>query len=162
MNLSNRLRVLRIKKGLSQEDLAANINEKTGADLKRNTISNYENGVSNPDYNTLRALIEILDTTANYLLNISPFAHITEGDTTSVANEDSAFYQTNQQAFIFDSMKRFSEIKGSISHADITKKQLKEYLEEMLDLNEELAKKVMDLYERNIKAIDFINSQVKT
>jgi len=59
-----RLKELREEKGLSQEQLAKEI------DFKPNTISNWERGTREPDFNTIEKLCKIFDVTAGYLLGI--------------------------------------------------------------------------------------------
>ena len=49
MDFGKRLKESRVKRGLSQEELAYQVNQKTNGSIKRNTISNYENDVSHPD-----------------------------------------------------------------------------------------------------------------
>jgi len=57
-----RLRLLREEKGLTQDNIALHLN--TG----RNTISRYENGEREPDYDTVKKLADYFDTTVDYLL----------------------------------------------------------------------------------------------
>ena len=52
---SNNLKFLRSKEGLKQGDLAKKLNVKT------NTVSNYENGISQPDFKILEKIVEIFD-----------------------------------------------------------------------------------------------------
>ena len=71
-------------------------------------------------------------------------------------------YKSSQQEEVFSIIKRNQEIRSLLKDDKITDQQdLNELLKEMLDLNEKLSIKVMDLYEKNIKAIDFINNQTK-
>lgn len=60
--LGERIRQLRLKKGLTQQKLAEMLNT-TNA-----TISNYETGASTPDYETLIKLSDIFNVTTDYLL----------------------------------------------------------------------------------------------
>ena len=62
MGLSANLKEARLKKGLTQEDLA-NLIGKT-----KNVISNWERGDNKPDADTLFFLCDILDVDANFLL----------------------------------------------------------------------------------------------
>jgi len=52
---SNNLKFLRSTRGLKQSDLARKLSVKT------NTISNYENGVSEPDFKILDSIINMFD-----------------------------------------------------------------------------------------------------
>lgn len=59
---SNNLKFLRSSKGLRQNELAAHLHVKT------NTISNYENGISEPDFKTLDEIVKLFDITSSDLL----------------------------------------------------------------------------------------------
>lgn len=75
MGFSHNLKVARKAMNLTQRELAGKL------DVKHNTISNWEHGVSGPDVETLNSLCKILDVSADYLfrgeavlsLNSSPF-----------------------------------------------------------------------------------------
>lgn len=62
MTFSEILKKLRVKAKLSQEELAVKI------DVKRNTVSDYENDVSKPHYETLVKICDILKTDPNTLM----------------------------------------------------------------------------------------------
>ena len=66
--LQNNLKALRMKKGLSQGELAIRLN------VVRQTVSKWEKGVSVPDAETLIKLADLLDTSVNDLLgsNVVP------------------------------------------------------------------------------------------
>ncbi len=57
-----RLKELRIERGLSQIDLALELN------MNQNTISRYENGVREADYQTLVAIADYFEVSVDYLL----------------------------------------------------------------------------------------------
>lgn len=59
---SSNLKYLRSAKGLKQNELAGMI------DVKTNTISNYENGISEPDFKILDLLVEAFDVRSSDLL----------------------------------------------------------------------------------------------
>ena len=61
-SLGKRLRAARERKKLKQTE----VKEKTGINNK--TLSGYENGVSEPDAETLRILANLYDVTTDYLL----------------------------------------------------------------------------------------------
>ncbi|MBX2969443.1 MAG: helix-turn-helix transcriptional regulator [Cyclobacteriaceae bacterium] len=65
-----RLRAIREHNNLSQKALVDAINKTLGLNLRRNTVSNYENGISYPSIEVLRAIVTILDTSTDYLLAI--------------------------------------------------------------------------------------------
>lgn len=58
----NNLKTLRMKKGLSQGELAVRLN------VVRQTVSKWEKGISVPDAETLIKLADILDSSVNDLL----------------------------------------------------------------------------------------------
>ncbi|MCY8251587.1 helix-turn-helix transcriptional regulator [Bacillus inaquosorum] len=60
--LSKRLKLIRKRRGLTQDGLANKVKTTKG------TISNYENGHSTPSNEMLRDLADALDTTTDYLL----------------------------------------------------------------------------------------------
>lgn len=60
--LSNRLKQLRAEKNIKQDDLAEYLN------VKRQTYSAYERGVSIPDANTLKAIATFFNVSTDYLL----------------------------------------------------------------------------------------------
>ncbi len=62
MSLGEIIAEKRLDKGLSQEDLGKML------DLSRSSISNYETDTHSPDIDTLRKMADILDTSADYLL----------------------------------------------------------------------------------------------
>ena len=76
--LSENLRLLRKKRGLSQEDLAVRLN------VVRQTVSKWEKGTSVPDAEMLTKIADILEATVSELLG----AHIeNEGNQDRLANE---------------------------------------------------------------------------
>ncbi|MEM6358876.1 MAG: helix-turn-helix domain-containing protein [Bacteroidota bacterium] len=148
MDFGKRLKESRVKRGLSQEELAYQVNQKTNGSIKRNTISNYENDVSHPDYDTLRALGEILEISIDNLLNLRP------EDYKSIAAESMAVYATNKT--LANAEKRVAKISDAAeSVAD--KEGLSELLNESVKLNKELIDHAKNLYIKNKQAIEFIN-----
>ncbi len=61
-NLSHNIKTLRKAKGLTQEELASQLH------VTRQAVSSWERGNSCPDFDTLKALAEILDATPEQLL----------------------------------------------------------------------------------------------
>ena len=61
-NIAYNIRTLRKAKGLTQEELAAQLH------VTRQAVSSWERGGSCPDFDTLKALSEILDATPEQLL----------------------------------------------------------------------------------------------
>jgi len=69
-----RLRALRAKKGISQRELARQLN------LLPQTYSNYENGTREPSHETVVALADYFNVTTDYLLGRVDKLGETEGD----------------------------------------------------------------------------------
>ena len=61
-NFSKRLRELRLEKGLTQKELAKEL------DMTQVTISYWESGEREPSINYIRALADYFDVTTDYLL----------------------------------------------------------------------------------------------
>ena len=59
-----RLKELRSEKGLSQTELAKELN------VSQRSISSWETGFRQPDFETLRLIAEYFDVTTDYLLGI--------------------------------------------------------------------------------------------
>ena len=71
MPFAENLQKARKNKGLSQDDLVENLNKLAGTDFKRPTISNYENGVSQPGLDLLPVFAKILDVGVEELLGVA-------------------------------------------------------------------------------------------
>jgi transcriptional regulator with XRE-family HTH domain len=64
-----KLKSAREIKKFSQQELADLVNDVLKTSLKRNSISNYENGVSYPSIEVIRAIVDILDVSSDYLIS---------------------------------------------------------------------------------------------
>ncbi|GAA5344443.1 helix-turn-helix domain-containing protein [Planifilum fimeticola] len=62
MNFPSRLRALRLKHKMTQEQLGKKIN------VTKVSISGYENGTRTPDLETLQKIADVFDVTVDYLL----------------------------------------------------------------------------------------------
>lgn len=63
--IKNRIKELRVKKGLTQKQLAQLVNKfVTG-------LASWEQGLSEPSVNDIRALCEIFEVSADYLLGLT-------------------------------------------------------------------------------------------
>lgn len=76
MKFSNRFKELRTEKGLTQEDLSKKL------ELAKSTISMYENGNREPDFEVLEKIADFFNVDINYLLGTSNIrnAHAIIGD----------------------------------------------------------------------------------
>lgn len=66
MAFKDRLKEVRVLRGLKQRDLAEKIGGITG-----NTISNYEKGVSSPSVDIMKKIFDVLEVTPNYMFQDS-------------------------------------------------------------------------------------------
>lgn len=66
MAFKDRLKEVRMLRGLKQKELAEKIGGITG-----NTISNYEKGVSSPSVDIMKKIFDILEVTPNYMFQDS-------------------------------------------------------------------------------------------
>jgi len=64
IKFKERLKELRVEKELSQIQLAKSI------DVSQRSISSWETGFRQPDYDTLEKLVKFFNVTADYLLGI--------------------------------------------------------------------------------------------
>jgi len=67
---------LRLKRGLSQEELAEKINARFGTSLNKGMISKWENGIGDPRLETARHLAVFFGVSLDYLLGIEPPATV--------------------------------------------------------------------------------------
>ncbi|CDQ41470.1 XRE family transcriptional regulator [Virgibacillus sp. CM-4] len=72
--LGKRMRHLRERENLSQLQLAKKLN------IPNQSISNYERGFRNPDYETLNKIADFFEVTTDYLLGRSDQPHMTEDE----------------------------------------------------------------------------------
>ncbi len=70
MSIGDNIRSARINKRLTQSELASLL-QKNGIDIGNTTISNWENGTSKPDPDTIEEICKILDVDGNYILGFS-------------------------------------------------------------------------------------------
>lgn len=70
MSVGDNIRAARINSGLNQKELAEKLNEK-GIDVGNTTISNWENGTSKPNPDTIEAICNILGIDGNFILGFN-------------------------------------------------------------------------------------------
>lgn len=82
--IGERIKEMRRANGLTQKELGEKLN------LLNSTISNYENGRSSPDVNTLYALSSVLNCSVDYLLGKTDAVHevVSEDGRDAVDNEE--------------------------------------------------------------------------
>ena len=148
MDFGKRLKESRIKTGLSQEELAYLINEQTKGSVRRNTISNYENNVSRPDYETLVAIAQILETSLDFMLEAQVI------DLKSFVAESQAEYSSSKT--LTEAKQAILNIEKALESAN-GKVALSKLLDKSLNLNKHLLDHSGKLYQKNKQAIEFIN-----
>ena len=72
MEFKDRLRAARLKKGLTQDQLATKLG------VAKSTLTGYEKGNREPDVFKIKSLVKILDVDADYLLGLKDDNSVTE------------------------------------------------------------------------------------
>lgn len=80
-NFNKILKDLRNKKGLSQFQLAKKIN------VAQNTVSNWEKGIREPDWEMMGVIANFFGVTVDYLLGRTETKNLTSADETDEVNE---------------------------------------------------------------------------
>ncbi len=62
------IRELRLKKGLSQEELAEGLNHRFGSSVNKGMVSKWENEISEPRLDAVRQLAEFFHVSVDYLI----------------------------------------------------------------------------------------------
>ncbi len=65
--LAEKLKELRIEKGLSQREVSSALG------MTRNAFTNYENGYREPSLDNLKTICQFFDVSADYLLGLKDF-----------------------------------------------------------------------------------------
>ena len=65
--LAEKLKELRIEKGLSQREVSSALG------MSRNAFTNYENGYREPSLDNLKKICQFFDVSADYLLGLKDF-----------------------------------------------------------------------------------------
>ncbi len=117
MSVGDNIRTARINSGLNQKELAEKLKEK-GIDIGNTTISNWENGTSKPDPDTIEKLCKILSVDGNYILGFEK-------------HENSEI--SNKRAILFNKIKDLPEDKQQII-LNVTESIIKE-IDKELDKN---------------------------
>ncbi|MFW5433734.1 helix-turn-helix domain-containing protein [Paenibacillus apiarius] len=65
------IKELRVKQGLSQDDLAEKLNSKFGSSINKGMISKWENGLGDPRLETVRHLSMLFNVSLDHLLGLA-------------------------------------------------------------------------------------------
>ena len=95
LQLYKKLKELREKNNLTQDDVAQELN------ISRQTVSNWETGKSLPDLNTTICLCKFYDISINELLDIDSSKNTLDADTTSVEDITPAT-ENNSYSFVLN------------------------------------------------------------
>ncbi len=115
-SLGDRIKILREKKSLTQKDLA------TMAGLTIAQLSRYETNDRKPDPESLRSIVDALDTNADYLLgrNEDPSPSYEKGMSMSFYGGPDA-YTTDEIAMMEAALKAYREQKKKLLDGNIEK-----------------------------------------
>lgn len=114
MTFKNRIKQLRVERGLTQDDLAKILN------YGRTAISNYESGRSEPSYTDLKKIADFFNVSIDYLLFRSNIRNPYK-ETPETVEDDNV---TQKQ--VYEAIKQVLIEKGVIHEGDeITEQQIK-------------------------------------
>lgn len=139
------LKQLRRGKGLSQTVLANQINELTGAKLRHNVISNYENGVTLPSLSLVPTIASLLNTTTDFLLD-GKKEELAESEAVRFSKEERI--DKLKQSYL--DLEPFLRVQR-INVEDTGRKKLETVVTEQYDLIDKLLKEVTRLKDDNIE-----------
>ncbi|MFP3393349.1 helix-turn-helix domain-containing protein [Brevibacillus sp. SIMBA_040] len=117
--LSQRLRIARKAKGLTQEELAEHVCTTKG------TISNYENNHSTPPNDMLRQLADILEVTTDWLLGRTNDVTANTAATASLAKEQRSLDDLLQEKI--DDPDDYYFLDGYLEASEDEKKEIRRY-----------------------------------
>lgn len=117
--LSQRLRIARKAKGLTQEELAEHVCTTKG------TISNYENNHSTPPNDMLRQLADILEVTTDWLLGRTNDVTSNAAATASLAKEQRSLDELLQEKI--DDPDDYYFLDGYLEASEEEKKEIRRY-----------------------------------
>lgn len=126
--LSRNLEFLRKRDGLKQAELA----QKLG--VKANTISNYEKGVSQPDYNTLYNILTIFKIDADTLL----YKDASEQEISNILNISSTQENASVIDRLFDKLElKEAKVEAQAEHIGILKQTILTLEEKIMGLHQD-------------------------
>jgi len=181
LTFSKKLRELRKKKRLSQDELVGLISERTGKNFGRSTISNYENDVSAPGLDVIPHLAKILDVSIDELLNENPVSdHQTLIDKSDLDStypeyvkqgadkvyEDAINYGYQQDEMIISIREKLEAMEHVASNGN--ENDTREQLLNAIDLLKDLAHryhdqthKLVDAYQRSNRLAELLKAPFK-
>jgi len=117
--LSQRLRIARKAKGLTQEELAEHVCTTKG------TISNYENNHSTPPNDMLRQLADILEVTTDWLLGRTNDVTANTAASATLAKEQRSLDELLQEKI--DDPDDYYFLDGYLEASEEEKKEIRRY-----------------------------------
>ena len=142
----NNLRRLRKGMGMSQTVLAERINELTGAKLRHNVISNYENGITLPSLGLVPTIASILNISVDMLLGVKEEEEQKEELSAELSKEE-RLEQLKAEHLDLQPFLHIPRVNVKI----LSRQELIEVLEGQYDLIDQLLKEVTRLKDDNIR-----------
>lgn len=128
--------------------MAERVNDLTGENFKANTISNYENAVSEPSLKVVVAISKILEISVDFLLGLidersahpsaHPSAHLINEAKTKDVEKRWAPMAAEDQAVYRGSMMKKSDCEALMSDLRAENDKLKTQVDTLLDLIREI------------------------
>lgn len=141
------LRKLRKSMGISQTVLAERINESTGAKLRHNVISNYENGVTLPSLGLVPTIASILNISVDLLLGVKQAEdEAVQEESTAQLTKKERMDQLKAEQLDLQPFLHISRVDVSV----LSRHELIDVLNEQYDLIDQLLKEITRLKDDNI------------
>lgn len=180
MTFSKKLKELRKKKRLSQDEFVSLISERTGKSFGRSTISNYENEVSAPSLDVVPHIAKILGVTIDELLGEGPTSGqdsqviITETGTypeypkqgSDKVYEDAVNYGYAQDQLIITIREQLETMNQALSSGNDNEvqDQLRQAIHILTDLTakyHDQTHKLVDSYQRSNRLAEMLKAPYK-
>ena len=143
----NNLRRLRKGMGMSQTVLAERINELTGAKLRHNVISNYENGITLPSLGLVPTIASILNISVDSLLGIKPAEEEGVEERPAELTKEERLEQIKAEQLDLQPFLHIPRVNVKV----LSRQELIDVLEEKYDLIDQLLKEITRLKDDNIR-----------
>lgn len=137
ISFGNRFKKLRLDKGLTQDELVEEFNDRYGYSFTKSAISQYENDKRIPEMSTLKSFVEYFDVSLDYLLC----------NDISIVNELGGPYGIYKRGEAIELQDIISLIKGLVESknikfkGDILNEEQEKLLKNCIDITFELIKK---------------------
>lgn len=143
----NNLRKLRKGMGMSQTVLAERINELTGAKLRHNVISNYENGITLPSLGLVPTIASILNISVDMLLGVKQEEEAQQEELSAELSKEERLEQLKAEHMDLQPFLHIPRVNVKV----LSRQELIDVLEEQYDLIDQMLKEVTRLKDDNIR-----------